>query len=100
MLVSFIGGEMDKEILNLSDEELVLQVCKRSIPLFGTLNPILTQVHKDLTKILLKGNPPAPKVIGVKRWSRAIPQYEMLVMFIHFITILLTVLDLVGMIKL
>ncbi len=33
-------------------------------------------VHGDVSRILLKPGAPAPRVLGVRKWPRAIPQYN------------------------
>lgn len=58
-LTSFIGGATAPEIANLNTEKIV------------------EIVHQDLSQILLKQNPPAPKVLAVHVWPRAIPQYNL-----------------------
>lgn len=59
MLTNFIGGAQDPGILQLSPKQLV------------------DQVHSDNMRILLKPGAPLPKVISVKVWPHAIPQYEL-----------------------
>lgn len=56
-LTCFIGGSTDPEVLALSDDD------------------IIRTVHKDLQQTL--GVTGAPRVLGVTRWERAIPQYTL-----------------------
>jgi len=56
-LTSYIGGATDSGIGNLDPEQIV------------------AEVHRDLSRILLKPNVPQPKVLAVNLWKRAIPQY-------------------------
>ena len=63
MMLSYIGGSQDPKnynppIAELSDEE------------------VANIVHGDICNILLKPNAPAPKVLGVRKWMKAIPQYN------------------------
>lgn len=59
VLTSFVGGAQDPAVAALSEEQLV------------------AQVHNDTAHILLTPGAPLPKVLSVKMWSRAIPQYDM-----------------------
>jgi len=61
LLLSYIGGDQDQSIKELSEE----QVAK--------------QVHEDISKILLKDGAKdsvQPRIVGVRKWDRAIPQYN------------------------
>lgn len=54
---NFIGGETDREAMELSDDELI------------------AIVHRDLQTVL--GITGAPKRLPITRWQRAIPQYNL-----------------------
>jgi protoporphyrinogen/coproporphyrinogen III oxidase len=58
-LTSYIGGATDSEIGNLDSEQIV------------------REVHRDLSRILLKPDAAEPKVLTVHLWKRAIPQYNL-----------------------
>jgi len=57
LLSSYIGGTLNQGILDQSEDELA------------------AQVDKDLRKMLLKPSAPAPKVVVVRIWNKAIPQF-------------------------
>ena len=57
LLSSYIGGTLNQGILDQSEDELA------------------AQVDKDLRKMLLKPDAPAPTVVGVRTWQKAIPQF-------------------------
>lgn len=57
MFLNYIGGTLNPSILNMPKEELV------------------KQVDTDIRKMLIKEDAPAPKVVGVRVWPKAIPQF-------------------------
>ncbi|KAJ9510296.1 hypothetical protein QJQ45_015757, partial [Haematococcus lacustris] len=59
LLLNYIGGVTNRGIVDQTHEQLV------------------AQVDKDLRVMLLKPDAPAPKVVGVRVWPRAIPQFNL-----------------------
>ena len=58
LLLNYIGGSRDVKLADLSEKE------------------IIAEVDKGCRQVLLKYDAPPAKVVGMKVWSTAIPQYE------------------------
>uniref|UniRef100_A0A0G4IF22 Protoporphyrinogen oxidase n=1 Tax=Chromera velia CCMP2878 TaxID=1169474 RepID=A0A0G4IF22_9ALVE len=59
VLSSYIGGAQDVKIATLNPEQ------------------IAAEVDRDMRTTLLKVDAPKPKILGVRLWERAIPQYKL-----------------------
>lgn len=58
LLLNYIGGALNRNIVNQTPEELV------------------AQVDKDVRTMLIKPDAPKPTTVGVRVWPRAIPQFN------------------------
>lgn len=58
LLLNYIGGATNRSVLDASQDDLV------------------AQVDKDLRTMLLKPDAQKPRVVGVRVWPRAIPQFN------------------------
>lgn len=58
MILNYIGGARDTAVKDMTDEALV------------------QAVHEDALQTILKPGTPLPRVVGVKVWEKAIPQFN------------------------
>lgn len=58
LVLNYIGGALNRNIVNQTPEQLV------------------EQVDKDVRKMLMKPDAPKPQTVGVRVWPRAIPQFN------------------------
>ncbi|KAH7284143.1 hypothetical protein KP509_34G041000 [Ceratopteris richardii] len=58
MLLNYIGGATNTQIIDKDEAELV------------------NQIDKDVRRMLIKPDAPSPDVLGVRLWPRAIPQFD------------------------
>jgi len=63
MMLSYIGGAQDPKNYNPPIAEL-------------SEEQVADIVHGDICNILLKPDAPKPKILGVRKWMKAIPQYN------------------------
>jgi oxygen-dependent protoporphyrinogen oxidase len=104
LLLNYIGGATNRGVKDATTEQLAEQVRPRRgapltphCPSFGirciphcprllccphpdnhppAIPPKKQQVDKDVRKMLLKPDAPPPRIVGVRVWPRAIPQFN------------------------